>query len=269
MGRVVKFRRPNRIKLGRKSLLSKIGDYFFFMFHCALVVAAGLALYVIDGDALFAKPLAVVFSIAYLTLSVSFHEFGHSLVAYRSGDYSAKSSGYLQLNFLKYSDAQSSFFAILVFMISGIFLPAGVVYLNEYHIDRKKMLWVYLAGPFSDVVTLSASVLLLSLVLTDGSSFFNDVACALIVIKVVYIVFNLLPLPSLDGYNALAELAPERIKYSMKSFGSQFGVYILVLVMVVPSDLLSPIWYAAYSISERMGVSVVSARSGFDHISLF
>lgn len=269
MGRVLKFRRPNRIKLGRKSFLGKIGGYFFFMFHCALVFSAGMVLYVIDGEAFIAKPLAVVFSIAYLTLSVSFHEFGHALVAYRSGDYTAKSNGYLQLNFFKYSDGQSTFFSILVFLMSGIFLPAGVVYLNDYHIDRKKVLWVCLAGPIADILTLSASILFFGFVFEGGSTLFRDVASALIVIKVVYIIFNLLPIPSLDGYNALAELAPENIKGSMLSFGSQFGAYILILVMIVPAGLFAPIWGLAFSISESMGISVLSAQSGFDHVSLF
>lgn len=269
MGKIVKFRRPNRIKLGRRSILGKIGDYLFFGFHCVTLFVAGALLYLVEGDASIAKPLAIVFSIAYLTLSVSFHEFGHSLVAYRSGDYTAKSNGYLQLNFFKYSDGQSTFFSILVFLMSGIFLPAGVVYLNAYHIDRRKMLWVYLAGPIADILTLSASILFFGLVFEGGSSLFRDVASALIVVKVVYIIFNLLPIPSLDGYNALAELAPENIKGSMLSFGSQFGAYILILVMIVPAGLFAPIWGLAFSISADMGILPESAKSGFEYIRLF
>lgn len=269
MGKIVKLRRPNRIKLGRRSMLGKIGDYLFFGFHCAIMFVAGTLLYFFEGDASIAKPLAIVFSIAYLTLSVSFHEFGHSLVAYWSGDYTAKSSGYLQLNFFKYCDSQSTFFSILVFLMSGIFLPAGVVYLNDYHIDRKKMLWVYLAGPIADILTLSVSIIFLRSFIDGGSSLFRDVASALIVVKVVYIIFNLLPIPSLDGYNALAEFAPENIKNSMLRFGSQFGAYILILVMIVPVGLFAPIWGLAFSISAEMGILTESARSGFEYIRLF
>lgn len=269
MGRIVKFRRPNRIKLGRRSMLSKIVDYFFFGFHCAVVLSAGIMLHFVESDAFIAKPLAIVFSIAYLTLSVSFHEFGHSLVAYRFGDYTAKSNGYLHLNFIKYSDNQSTFFALLVFLISGIFLPAGVVYLNNYLIDRKKVLWVYLAGPIADIITLGASVVFLGFVTDGGSVLFMDVASALIVIKVMYIIFNLLPIPSLDGYNALAEIAPANIRDSMLSFGSQFGAFVLVLVLIVPADLFSPVWSLAFSMAEHIGISAQSARFGFDRITLF
>ncbi len=87
-------------------------------------------------------------------LSLSLHEFSHSLVAYLGGDYTVREKGYLTFNPLKYTHPVYSLLLPLLFLVmGGIGLPGGAVYIETWRLRSKN--WrtaVSLAGPLSNLL---------------------------------------------------------------------------------------------------------------------
>src|SRR5690606_41186678 len=103
-------------------------------------------------DALPISQIAVFgFVLAAWMVSLCLHEFGHAYLAYRSGDRSVASKGYLTLNPFKYSDAVLSFLIPVVFiMLGGIGLPGGAVWIERHAIrGRLRHSLISAAGPLS------------------------------------------------------------------------------------------------------------------------
>ncbi len=145
--------------------------------------------------------------------SLCLHEFGHAIVAFKGGDYTVKDKGYLTLNPIHYTHPVYSFIMPLVFlMLGGIGLPGGAVYINHHLLRSKK--WesaVSLAGPAVNII----STLILCIPFWTGwihPTENNYQACALaflIQLEISAVIFNLLPVPSLDGFGAISPWLPQ------------------------------------------------------------
>lgn len=156
--------------------------------------------------------------------SVCLHEFAHALVAYRAGDRSVESRGYLTLNPFKYTHPVLSILLPLVAIVGGGFaLPGGAVYLHP-HAFRSKAArsWAAAAGPLTNV--LFAVVLV---VVARGHGSFVDpwsdhgrfwgAVGFLGLLQVSAAVLNLLPVPGLDGYGIIEPyLDPETVRLGEK-----------------------------------------------------
>lgn len=149
--------------------------------------------------------------------SLSLHEFGHAMVAYRGGDYSVAHKGYLNLDVRKYTDPVFSIVLPLVFLlIGGIPLPGGAVYINDSALrSRSVSSWVSLAGPLSNlgvgiVVTLAVSLIPMPDGLVAGLSY-------LALLQIVTFILNILPIPGLDGWGVWEPYLP----YNAQQFGAK------------------------------------------------
>ena len=164
--------------------------------------------------------------------SLTLHEFSHALVAYWGGDYTVKEKGYLTFNPFKYTHPVLSIgLPILFLALGGLGLPGGAVYI-EIHRLRSKY-WrtaVALAGPASNAmlaVVLSLPFLLGIIEAPQDFGRWEAGLAALILLQVISVFLNLLPIPPLDGFNAISPyLAPEIVRsaYSL-GFLSLFLVY--------------------------------------------
>jgi Zn-dependent protease len=163
-----------------------------------------------------------------ILIALTFHEYMHGRVAYALGDPTPKNQGRLTLNPIKHLDPLGSLLLLLV----G-FGWAKPVEVNPFHFkgDRGKgMLWVSLAGPGTNLVL--AVLAAAAWRLTGGSgtimSFFFQY---LFQINVVLAVFNLLPVPPLDGSKILAGLLPLKYRHVIYNI-ERFGTVILLLLVI-------------------------------------
>jgi Zn-dependent protease len=136
-------------------------------------------------------------------VSLCLHEFGHAVTAYRGGDLSVRSKGYLTLDPRHYTDPVLSIVLPLIFVaIGGIPLPGGAVWINHHALrSRRTESVVSLAGPLTNLVLGMLIVAAVSVVpmapgLAAGLSY-------LAFLQVIAFVLNVLPVPGLDGYGAI------------------------------------------------------------------
>ena len=174
---------------------------------------------VLTGD----RQVLGTFGIVLLVLggwaaSLTLHEFGHALVAYRGGDHEVAAKGYLTMDVRRYTDPVLSLvLPLLLLVIGGIPLPGGAVWINRGMLrSRSVSTWVSLAGPLSNlaigiVLTLVVAFLSLPFGLAIGLSY-------LALIQIIAFILNMLPVPGLDGYGALEPyLSPQAREWGMKA----------------------------------------------------
>lgn len=201
-----------------------------------------------------------VFSIIVLILSIIIHEYSHALMAYKLGDDTAKSLGRLTLNPLPHIDPVGSVLLPLFFVFSGSnFMVAWAkpVPYNPNKIKDKKYgdLKVAIAGPLSNfavaiffgLVTrllplsqLSKINLLSSFLMGDFSSLAvlisNDIISSIFILSLLFCfynlllgIFNLLPIPPLDGSKVIANFLPEKLRYKLFSIEG-YGIFIILIL---------------------------------------
>jgi Zn-dependent protease len=147
-----------------------------------------------------------MFVVAGWLLSLCLHEYAHAVVAYRAGDYGVASLGYLRLNPLKYAHPFLSIvLPVLFILIGAIALPGGAVLVDNHRLrTRAQRALVSLAGPATNVVF--AIVLLLPFVIgvnVDAHQTFWSAIALLAFFQISAAILNLLPVPGLDGGNAV------------------------------------------------------------------
>jgi Zn-dependent protease len=179
-----------------------------------------------------------LFVVAGWVVTLCFHEFGHAYAAYRAGDHSVESAGYLTLNPFKYAHPFLSIVLPLIFIVQGgIGLPGGAVYLHPhtFHTKAQRSL-AAAAGPLSNVVF--AAILLIvarSHSPLEAHGTFWAALAFLGFLQVSAAVLNLLPIPGLDGYGIIEPYLDPATVASMekvKPWG-MLGVYILLQVQTI------------------------------------
>jgi len=180
-------------------------------------------------------------------LAIILHEVAHGYIAERFGDPTARLLGRLTLNPLKHLDPIGTI-AIFVFGF-GWARPVPVNSGNFRH-PRRDMIWVALAGPATNLLLAVLSALLLRGVgLLDQSSFGDSQAYSQfttpvkmmagfsLYINILLGVFNLIPLPPLDGGRVLTGILPERLAVLVGKL-DPFG-FVLILFLVFFTDVWS------------------------------
>lgn len=203
----------------------------------ALVAVAVLGGYLgwTGGDEQLHRVGVFLFVVAGWLVTLCLHEFAHAYLAYRGGDRSVESAGYLTLNPLKYAHPLLSIALPLFFILQGgIGLPGGAVYLHQHAMrSRAARSRSAAAGP---AVNAAFAIALLWLASQHGLNgphreFWAGVAF-LGFLQVTAAVLNLLPIPGLDGYAIIEPyLAPDtaRSLAPLKPFGL---LAVLVLLQV-------------------------------------
>ena len=169
----------------------------------------------------FSNPLAFVIIAVALVLSLTVHEFAHAYVADRLGDPTPRSFGRVTLNPLAHLDP---FGAVLMLLVGfGFARPVPV---NGGNLGRWGMVWVAAAGPISNIVLALVCALLIKVLPPTelGLQVLGTVAG----INVVLAVFNLLPIPLLDGSRILGGLFPASLGRSLMEFERLPYAFLLV-----------------------------------------
>lgn len=166
--------------------------------------------------------------------SVCLHEFGHAVVAYYGGDHTVKEKGYLTMNPLHYTHPLYSLVMPIVFMLlGGIGLPGGAVYIND-HLLRSRG-WraaVSLAGPAMNLVL----VFLLCIPFWTGfiDMRFGPALAFLIQLQISAVLFNLLPIPPLDGFQTIAPWLPADTSRKLLEHSNSLLLVLFLVMWYVP-----------------------------------
>lgn len=177
-----------------------------------------------------------------LLVALPIHEFSHALAAYRLGDGTAKLLGRLTLNPVVHFDPVGGTLLILTLLIPGsgfIFGWAKPTPVNPSNLrgGRQSDALVALAGPVSNLVMAAAAAIPLRLLLgTDvGGSLPLAILYLFIQINVSLMIFNLIPLPPLDGSHVLLALVNPRTSWQLRTILTQYGPLILLGLILIPS----------------------------------
>ncbi|MEE9288589.1 MAG: site-2 protease family protein [Bacteroidota bacterium] len=194
-----------------------------------------------------------LFVLPILLFSVVIHEISHGYMALRLGDPTAKRKGRLTLNPLPHIDAVGSVLVPLMSLIVAgqVFIawakPVPVNPLNFQNARRDDIL-VSIVGPLSNVaIALCCTVIVVILLnllavfepsspgfVKDGFEFLIRMFYAGILLNSILAVFNLLPIPPLDGSHIVASLLPQEYGERYRRIGF-FGIFVIILLMRVPA----------------------------------
>ncbi len=209
--------------------------------------------------------MTTVFVVAAWVFSLCFHEFSHALVAYFGGDTSVKDKGYLTFNPLKYAHPTFSLvYPLLFLLIGGIGLPGGAVYIDRSRLRSRG--WesaVSLAGPIANLLL----ALLLCLpfafgVRPSGEGWFWPAYEFVIVLQVSAFLMNLITIPPLDGFGALAPWLPRDLKESLYRH-STIGMWIVFMILSFVEPVNEGFWKTVYAFSGALGASPELAWEGY------
>lgn len=202
--------------------------------------------------------LVVFFVVTVLwVFSVCLHEFGHAWVAYRGGDYTVAEKGYLTMNPLRYTHPIYSILLPVVFMaLGGIGLPGGAVYIERSLLRSRR--WetaMSLGGPAMNLILIAllGAAFKFGLIPPDSSRLVTISMAFLIQLEVSSVLLCLLPVPPLDGFQALAPwMRPETRE---RLYGlSNVGLFAVFLTLWYVEPVKHAFWDVVYWVCDGFGV---------------
>jgi Zn-dependent protease len=186
--------------------------------------------------------LLLIASLIILIYSAILHEIAHGFVADRLGDPTARLSGRLTLNPIPHIDPYMSVLLPLMLLLGGspiLFGGAKPVPVDPFNLKegKKDLALVSLAGPLTNIlITVLFAVIIHALELTNyfsPESIILQILFIVVQINIVLAIFNLLPIPPLDGSKVFSVLLPDDMAKAYLSLG-QFGIFILFLLLFFP-----------------------------------
>ncbi len=173
-------------------------------------------------------------------LSFTFHELSHGFVAHKLGDDTAKNAGRLTLNPIKHIDI----IGLVLIIVTGFGWAKPVpINMNNFKKPKEGMAISALAGPVSNIFLAAVVLLIFGFVATPlakmGSTgeFLSALLLTTAYINCVLAVFNIIPIPPLDGSKVVFSLLPERAYYKLMQY-ERYGM--LILLALVVTDTITP-----------------------------
>ena len=176
----------------------------------------------------------LIYVIPAIIIALTFHEYAHARIAYAFGDPTAKNEGRMTLNSLKHLDPIGTL--LLIFAGFGWAKPVPV---NPFYFQgnrKRKMLLVSLGGPAMNLLEAIAGAICFALIYNfapynNVTIYFLNFFFYFLQINVVLAVFNILPIPPLDGSKILGALLPDKCFKFILSIERYGFLILLVLVL--------------------------------------
>lgn len=210
-------------------------------------------------------PLTFAFIMTGWILAVMAHEFAHAGVAWLAGDHTVREKGYLSFDPRRYGDLGTSLVIPLIALaLGGIGFPGGAVYLrNDLMRGPGWRAAASLAGPGATLLVLLALAAALGLSSPAARGPLFDALAMLAFLQATALVLNLLPLPGLDGFNAIRPFLPRSWGPAIRKAEGVALLLLLAAVFLVPgfSDLLFGV---AVVLAAALGVPIEAMQAGWD-----
>ena len=195
--------------------------------------------------------LDIIFQIAILIFSVVVHEVSHGAVANVLGDPTAKLQGRLTLNPIQHIDPIGSVLVplLLFFTNAGVMFGwAKPVPVNPYNLRGKYgEAIVAAAGPLSNIGVAVIFGLLIRVAGGLMTTSFLHIATMAVIINIVLAIFNLVPIPPLDGSKILFGFLPYHLQQVRESL-ERYGFFIVLIFIVFLWQFLTPVIGALFSL---------------------
>lgn len=192
-----------------------------------------------------------LFSIVALILSATIHEYMHGFAAYQLGDPTAKNAGRLTLNPIKHLDFFGSIILPLSLLMLGssfLFGWAKPVPYNPNNLQDKKYgdAKVSAAGPLANLLVAGLFAFLFRFL--DQGTIFAYLVSEIIFINLILMVFNLVPIPPLDGSKIIASILPTKWRYRILNLDDRVSLVILFIFVFFGFRLITPIIYWLFTL---------------------
>ena len=196
----------------------------------------------IFGGVTFDTILYYLLMFLVLCVSLSIHEAAHGFVAYKLGDDTAALQGRLTLNPLAHLDPIGS----IAFLLAGIGwakpVPINPAKFDKKHSMKKGIVLTSLAGPGSNLLLSIISAFIFFIIMTVAAlagaardnvvfSILSDLFYLMYFYNIILAVFNLLPIPPLDGFKIFGAMLPDSLYYRLMSYERYIGMVFLFLVI--------------------------------------
>ncbi|HEX5578909.1 MAG TPA: site-2 protease family protein [Candidatus Limnocylindria bacterium] len=180
-------------------------------------------------------PAALLGLLVALLVGITFHEFMHAFVADQLGDHRPRAMNRVSLNPADHIDPIGAIF----FLIAG-FGWGKPVMVNPVALrpGRIGMAYVAAAGPLANLVVASVTAVafrgfVLAGVIDSPADFAWQLLFSIVQFNVILGLFNLLPIPPLDGYNLVLPFLPPELAYTVQRY-AQYGIVLLLVLVLLP-----------------------------------
>lgn len=175
----------------------------------------------------------ILILLGVILVSMTLHEAMHAFMSYWLGDDTAKQEGRLTLNPLAHIDPFMTVLLPVLLLLSGgpIFGGAKPVPFNPQRV-RYGELGAMLVGVIGPLTNLFIAFIAFGLYVISSGDLFNDVLLMAVKVNIGFFVFNMLPIPPLDGSRLLYYLAPEAARRVMESL-EQYGIFIILILVIL------------------------------------
>jgi Zn-dependent protease len=193
----------------------------------------------VSGLGLNLDPATIITIAIFLLVAFPIHEFFHALVAYRLGDSTAKYAGRLSLNPIVHFDpVGGGLLAITMLLGNFVFGWAKPTPINPYNMryGHRGEALVALAGPASNAVMAVAAAIPLRFIIATGlvvPDLVVQVLYLFVYVNVILAIFNLVPIPPLDGSKLLFGALDPRTVYRIRPVLEQYG-FVILIVAILP-----------------------------------
>lgn len=187
-----------------------------------------------SGGDLQSTIISMLISLPGIVIGLSFHEFAHAWVSDKLGDPTPRAQGRLTLSPFAHVDP----WGLLMLLIFGFGFAKPVQVNPQYYKNKKSgQIMVSLAGVTMNLIMATLMMILYKLLITyalvDMSGVVGQIIWGIISINIGLMVFNLLPIPPLDGYQTLKQLIMNGRTMEFLWKIEQYSTYILIAVLII------------------------------------
>jgi Zn-dependent protease len=192
-----------------------------------------------------------IFTIVVLIFSIILHEVAHGYAAQSLGDPTAKLAGRLTLNPISHIDPIGSILipAMLVLTNAGLMFGwAKPVPYNPYNLRNQR--WgeaiVGIAGVATNLAIAVLFAVIARFAAAQGMAEFASLAAVVVLVNLSLGLFNLIPIPPIDGYTVLRSILPYKASMAMARFEDKMragGIFTLIIVLILLTQLFSKPFY--------------------------
>jgi Zn-dependent protease len=184
-----------------------------------------------------------------LVVGITFHEFSHAFAADQLGDHRPRALGRVTLNPIAHIDPVGAIVFVLVGFGWGRPVPVNVYALRP---GRIGMAMVAAAGPIANVVVALAGAVLYRLTDPLGTTgFVMDMIYFIVLYNLLLAIFNLLPIPPLDGYNVALAFLPPRAAFTIQRY-APYGVILLLVLVFLPGSPLNAVFGLIWDLAQAL-----------------